>query len=41
MKKATTEDFKKEMWLHAWVLLVIGIIMVVLYLSTVSYLLSL
>jgi hypothetical protein len=41
MKRATTEDFKKEMWMHAWILLVVGIIMVVLYLSAVGYLLKL
>ena len=41
MKKTTTDDFKKEMWMHAWILVVVAIVMLVLYLSAASYLFNL
>lgn len=41
MKKVTTDDFRKEMWMHAWILVVVGVISIVLYLSTLGYLLNL
>ncbi|MDD5182027.1 MAG: hypothetical protein PHC66_02535 [Candidatus Nanoarchaeia archaeon] len=41
MKKATTDDFKKEMRLNSWILVVVAIIMLILFLSAAGYLFNL